>query len=420
MTSRLFGERFFYGWIIVFITFITSMITSGISGYGLSFFVIPMSEDLGVSRAEFAIINVFRIALIPAIPLFGYLADKKQGPRLMLTFGSLIAGFALVFSSQVQSIWQFYLLYGIVVGLAMTIIGGDIVGAAVISKWFIRLRGRAMAFGTMGISAGGLIVAPFAGWLISSFDWRLAWVVLGLAIILFVAPASAIFMRRSPEDMGLLPDGDVLPSGHSTYERAVLEYSWTLKQALRTRSFWILLITGTLAYIAISSVLFHQVAYMQDKDFGIQTTAVMATTLAFFALIAKPMWGLFAEKIHIRWVMVVGFILSGISLLLLVLAQNVPMLLGYAIFHGLTMGGEATLMNVALATYFGRDHMGAIRGAVAPIGVIMGSLSPVFSGWLWTPETSYDLPFIILSVIWVLGGLIMLLAKPPVIPKIPT
>ena len=117
-----------------------------------------------------------------------------------------------------------------------------------------------MAFGTMGISAGGLIVAPFAGWLISAFDWRLAWVVLGLAIILFIAPASAIFMRRSPEDMGLLPDGDVLPSSHSTYERAVLEYSWTLKQALRTRSFWILLITGTLAYIAISSVLFHQVA----------------------------------------------------------------------------------------------------------------------------------------------------------------
>ena len=84
------------------------------------------------------------------------------------------------------------------------------------------------------------------------------------------------------------------------------------------------------------------------------------------------------------------------------------------------MGGEATLMNVALATYFGRDHMGAIRGAVAPIGVIMGSLSPVFSGWLWTPETSYDLPFIVLSAIWVVGGVIMLLAKPPTIPEIPT
>jgi MFS family permease len=159
---------------------------------------------------------------------------------------------------------------------------------------------------------------------------------------------------------------------------------------------------------------------MQDKNFGIQTTTVMATTLAFFALVAKPIWGIFAEKIHIRWVMVLAFILSGISLMLLVWAQNVPMLLGYAAFHGLTMGGEATLMNVALATYFGRDHMGAIRGAVAPIGVIMGSLSPVISGWLWTPETSYDLPFIMLSAIWVIAGLIMLLAKPPAIPEIPT
>ena len=147
LTERLVSRLFFYGWAIVSITFATAMITAGIGGYGLSFFIIPMSEEFGISRIEFSAISAFRLALLPVMPLLGFLVDKKHGPRLLITIGSIIAGVALLLTSRVSNIWQFYIIYGVVFGMAMNSMGGMLVGPAVISKWFIRLRGRRWQLG---------------------------------------------------------------------------------------------------------------------------------------------------------------------------------------------------------------------------------------------------------------------------------
>ena len=112
LTERLVSRLFFYGWAIVSITFATAMITAGIGGYGLSFFIIPMSEEFGISRIEFSAISAFRLALLPVMPLLGFLVDKKHGPRLLITIGSIIAGVALLLTSRVSNIWQFYIIYG--------------------------------------------------------------------------------------------------------------------------------------------------------------------------------------------------------------------------------------------------------------------------------------------------------------------
>ena len=130
----------FYGWAIVGLVFSTSMVTAGISGYGLSFFVVPMSEALGVTRAEFSSITLFRLAAIPLVPLLGMLVDKREGPRLVIVIGSTAAGLSLIASSFVENMWQFYLTFGIFFGIAMMAMGGQLVGPAVLSKWFVRRR----------------------------------------------------------------------------------------------------------------------------------------------------------------------------------------------------------------------------------------------------------------------------------------
>ncbi|HCH08185.1 MAG TPA: hypothetical protein DEW32_03160, partial [Dehalococcoidia bacterium] len=267
LTERLVSRLFFYGWAIVSITFATAMITAGIGGYGLSFFIIPMSEEFGISRIEFSAISAFRLALLPVMPLLGFLVDKKHGPRLLITIGSIIAGVALLLTSRVSNIWQFYILYGVVFGMAMNSMGGMLVGPAVISKWFIRLRGRAMAVGTMGISAGGFVIAPLAGWVIGQYGWRAGWVVLGLILLVIVAPMAALLMRRSPEDAGMQPDGDPAPVDSQHAAATKSEYSFTLKQALRTRSLWLMVGIQSVMLVSLSPVLFHQVAYVQDKGF---------------------------------------------------------------------------------------------------------------------------------------------------------
>lgn len=417
--ERLVTQRFFYGWIIVFLNFVAAMITSGIGNWGLSFFVVPMSQEMGVSRGAFSAITIFRLVPLPLLPLLGLLADKKHGPRVILAVGGLLGGLSLVLSAMSQGIWQFYLTFGVGFGLAMSVLGGQLVGPAVIAKWFIQMRGRAMAIGTMGVSAGGVIVAPLAAWAVAAHGWRMAWVILGLAVVLAITPFSALFMRRSPEDMGLLPDDVPNPRGQARTKGTNLaagysaEYSFTLHEALRSRALWVLLGVQVLASTALIPVIIHQTAYVQDKHFSPQVAATTATIVAFCAIAGKLPWGFIGERLHARWTLVLCMIPSGLTLMLLVVAQSVPMLYTYAVLHGLTMGGWVTLSNVAWATYFGRRHLGTIRGVVAPVGSIMGAVSPVLAGWMWDLQGSYDLIFTIYAFIWVLAGLLMLLAKPP-------
>ncbi len=174
LARRIVGRRIFWGRFIVGIVFASSMVTAGISGYGLPFFLKPMSAELGISRTEFAAATLFRLAALPLIPFLGLLVDRKHGPRLRLTIGSITAGAVLVATSYVNSLWQFYLVYGVLFSVALFSIGGNLVGPAVLSKWFIRKRGRVMGISAIGISGGGFLVAPLAGWLVVEWvgDWR--------------------------------------------------------------------------------------------------------------------------------------------------------------------------------------------------------------------------------------------------------
>ncbi len=415
----------FYGWVIVGLTFSTSMVTAGISGYGLSFFVVPMSEALGVTRAEFSSITLFRLAAIPLLPLLGLLVDKREGPRLVIVFGSAAAGLSLVASSFVQNMLQFYLTFGIFFGVAMMAMGGQLVGPAVLAKWFVKRRARVMAISAIGISGGGFVIAPIAGQLVEQFGWRDAWVILGIGMILIITPAAGLLMRRQPSDVGLVPDGishaNSPREGMTAEEAAVLssgepyEYPWTVREAARTGAFWALLAAQVLSLASLMPILFHQVAYMQDKGFSLGDATLAATILAGFAILGKIVYGAIVERVHVRWVLPLSMMPAGLSVLFLVNSSgsNMEMLLAYAVVHGLTMGGFMPLMNVALAQYFGRQHMGAIRGAFTPLANIVGAVSPFAVGWMWEISGNYDVSFILTGAGWFIGGAIVLLAREP-------
>ncbi len=415
VVERFVSRWVFYGWAVVLVTFTTSMITAGISGYGMGFFVVPMGEELGISRTQFSGIALFRLALLPVVPFLGMLVDRKHGPRAMIVIGSIIAGVALMFTSRVNTLWEFYIIQGVFFGLATHAMGGMLIGPSVISKWFIRMRGRAMAVGAMGISTGGVVIAPLSGWVVSQYDWRTAWIVLGLVLMLALAPLAALLMRRSPEDAGMMPDGDTDPADGTSEgpTHASMEVSLTLNEAMRTRSLWVLMIVQALTHLSLMPVMFHQVAYMQDKGFEIGIATTIATMMAFFAVVSKLPWGFLTERYHVRWVTAVCLTTTGSSLILLVVAQSVWMLVAYAVFFGLMMGGFTLTLNVAWATYFGRKHMGAIRGFVTPAGNIIGAFGPIFAGWTWSEQSSYDFPITFFAFAWITGGLLMLIAKVP-------
>ena len=417
------NNKLFYGWYIVLIVFMTSMITAGIGGYGLPFFLKPMSEEMGISRTQFSTVTIFRLAALPLIPFLGSFVDKRNGSRILISFGSLIAGLILMGTSLVHELWHFYLIYGVLFSIAQYSMGGMLVGPAILAKWFIKKRGRVMAISAMGISGGGFVIAPLAGWLVSEYGWRSAWVALGIVMIVSITPISALLMKRQPEDIGLLPDGipnfnDGTTNGNNRPANSQIEeYPWTRKEAIRTKAMWILLGVQTLGAMSLMPVLLHQVPYIQDKDFSLSTAATVATTLAGFAILGKLVYGFLAERFPIRYVLSASLIPAGVSLYILVVADNIVMLYCYAIFHGLSMGGWPPLMSVALASYFGRQNAGAIRGIVTPAGNIVQPFTPVLAGWMWDTLGNYNLSFTIFAVSWSLAGILILFATPPKPPS---
>ena len=402
------------------------MLTAGIGNYGFGVFIrILSSPELGMgwSRTAISAVAVVRMFTTMALaPLLGRYADRRNGPRILMVVGSLAAGTALLFMALMQELWHFYFLFGVVWGGAMTALGGMILGPAIVSKWFIKRRGRALAIATMGVSAGGVVAIPLTTVFITLFGWRLAWVALGIVMLSTIFPLGLFAMRRSPEDVGLLPDGASPNTGTSTTEQInskgtlnliAVQGSYTAKKAFRTRAFWVLIVTDTLGAMSLTPVLIHQVAYIGDKGFGLGTAAAIGTMVAAFAAIGKIPWGVLAEKIPVRFAMGIAFVSAGISLTLIVIGDSLVMLYAYAILFGFTMGSAPPLRNLAWASYFGRDNLGAIRGFATPLTRWAGGLSPLFAGLVYDLAGSYDMAFLVFAICWSMSGLVVLAAGDP-------
>ena len=210
-------------------------------------------------------------------PVFGRLVDR-HGPRYLMMLTAIVGGIATLLLSRVAEIWQFYVLFGLM-GLSGGTGAGGVVTEATVSKWFIRLRGRAIAFGTMGNVAAGVILAPLVGAVIAISGWEAAWLVIAAIFFGLLLPFSFLTARQ-PEDMGLLPDG----AKSQEEVQAVFQrkggresaYSWRLKEAFRTKALWILLAAQVIAGFPSSSVVIHHYSYITDEGFS---TAVAAGVL---------------------------------------------------------------------------------------------------------------------------------------------
>ena len=412
------GNRwFFFGWLVVLTSFVSSMINSGTGSYAIGFFIVPMGEELGISRTQFSTIPLFKLATIPVLPLLGLLVDRKHGARIILILGTLVGGGALALTSQVNSLWQFYALYGVMYGFATAAMGSQLVGPALISKWFVRFRGRAMAIGTMGISAGGVLIAPLAGITVSLLGWRSSWVTLGAVAILAIVPLAILFIRRSPEDVGMVPDGESQNSIDTETINQKETPSWTLQQALTSRSFWILATVQTLGLCGLGPVLFHEIAYIQDKGFSVEIATIVAASLAASAMVSKLPFGYLADKMDIRKILAFCLIPAGLSTFLIIPALSVFTLIGWGILHGFFMGGFPTLTAVAFPEYFGRSYMGSIRGALSPATMVISASSPLIGGLLWTQDHSYAVAFVVFGIAWIVAGFLPLTLDRPIGPQ---
>ena len=387
--------RFFYGWIIVAVMAASGAVSMAMGSLNFGLFIKPMGDDLGIGRASFGWAQTARqSASSVTSPVIGWLIDRF-GSRVMLPVATLATGAAMVGLAYMSLPWHLIVLFA-VMGLVGMSGPGALVTSVPVLKWFVRDRGRAIAFTSLGIPIGAVLFVPLTQILIDEVGWQTAWVVLAIIGVTAIVPLSAIFVRRQPEDMGLVPDGGPSPSAtHVEGEEgrgldAPEEVSWTVHEAIRTSTLWRLVVVFSAVQLAVGTVALHRIAAFMDR--GLDPTLISFAT-AFDAVCAGAstfVFGMLVRRIPARFLGGLGFSMLATASVMTVYATNLPiMFISMAIF-GLGIGGMMFLQSFIWADYFGRESVGSIRGLVNPINLVVGGLGAPAAGYVRDITGSYD------------------------------
>lgn len=415
---RVHRPRVYYGWYVLAVAMLGSFLAAGTSQLLMSAMVRPLSDELGTSRsAVTAAISLGTILAGFLSPIIGRLADR-YGPRPLMTLGALLLVGTYFGIAAVGELWQFYVVYVLGRGLTGSLVM-SVVPQTAATNWFRRMRGRALGLLAMSTPLGGSTLAFIAAFLADGPGWRIAYVIFGTAVALLLVPLAALVLRRRPEDLGLLPDGAVVPAtraaGDASHGQSV-EFGWTLGEALRTPALWLLIVGSILAAMANTAVGFQMVSYFVDV--GIPTTAAVSA-LGVYALsgaLASGLWGWLTERFSERGLAIGGMIACAVVTLYLLGVRDVPHAFVFAILFGFSSRGGSTLVNLILAHYYGRDSFGAISGFMMPFVMVGLGGGPSIGAVCYDLIGSYEIVFVVFAAVSLVVALLLWFARKPALP----
>lgn len=420
LPSTLLGRPVYYGWYIVSVAFVASMMSAGIQAYGLGVFVTPMTTELGWSRTDISLGQTASTAVSGIIGLFmGGILDRRGG-RALTVGGALIAGVGFILLGQVHTLWQYYAVKAGVLTLGMAGMGG-MVANVVVSNWFIRRRGRAIAITAMGTSFAAIIVPSLAAQMIDAFGWRTAWAVLGVAVWVLVIPLAALVMRRRPEDHGLVPDGRYIApraGDRLAAQRASVEgVRWTRAQAMRTPALWMLILTFGFGSMGFGAMLLHLIPFLTDSGYTRVQAAGAFSMLGVAGLISKPVWGIIADRVPSRFAAAAEFALLAFGIFAISVAPTLSLMYAAIFLMGVGVGGVITLQETVWADYFGRLTLGTVRAVGRPFTIVSSAGGPVLAGLAYDLRQSYEIAFLIFIGAYAIAAFLILLTPTPRPPR---
>ena len=322
----------------------------------LSVFLKPLTEDLAVSRGLFSLLRSGEILIGAAMaPLVGPMVDRYGG-RWLMGGGALAAGIGLVAISQVSAYWQFLILRWTLVTIGGVFMCHMVVSVTV-SRWFVHKRGRAIAMASLGQGFSKVLIPVVTATLFVWVGWRLTWAIFGVITLIIVLIPALIFMRRSPEDMGLKPDGVEESAIGNDAAKSKLDLKanktisaddvvWTWQEVIRTQTFWIICFIYGMANVGIAGLNLHVFAYVTDIGFSAIVAATVLSIIAATQLGSTLVWGVLSERMEIRRSSMLMFLIQAIGLgLVLAINQIVPLYAGF-LLYGVGLGGGWVLQEL--------------------------------------------------------------------------
>ncbi len=412
-------RRVFYGWVVVAAGAVNQALISGLGLHGFGTFIVPLEAQFGWSKATLsAARSLVQIENGLMGPLEGIVVDRF-GPRLTMGFGLFFFGLGMVLLGMIQSLWAYYLSF-VVVAFGASI-GGHLVTTTVVNNWFRRKRTIAMSIALTGVGFGGITVIPVLVWVRDSFGWREAAISAGIAVWVIAIPIVAA-MRRSPEEYGVLPDGD--PPDRAQEAAATGErprgggdIDFTLGEAVRTSAFWLLGLSHGIALLPIMSASVHQFAHM-EQGMGLRpsSAALVVTVMSAFVIAGRLIGGVLGDRWDKRYVYVIGLGGAASGMTVFALATQLWHAMLYGVLFGLAWGVRGPMVNSMRGEYFGRAAFGKIAGTSSLILMPFSIFAPIFAGFMADSLGDYKLAFLILAGLSVFGILTVMAIRPPPLP----
>ncbi|MDQ0484196.1 MFS transporter [Guptibacillus hwajinpoensis] len=414
------NSPFFYGWYIVLAAAVGVFFSGPGQTYAVSVFIDYYIQDFGWSRS--LVSGIYSSATLAAgllLFIVGRMVDKHGQRRMMLIIGSLLA---------IACFWNSFVLGPVMlfIGFFMLRLFGQgsmtLIPNTLVPQWFVVKRGRALSFMAIGGFLSSASFPPLNTWLIASYGWENAWRILGSALVLILLPIVYFFVKNKPEDIGLLPDNAVSKKRlaerkeekmEEEDEEEGFETNWTVKEAMRTRAFWFILFCVSIPALVNTGLTFHLFSILGEQGVPGSTAALILSIMAIVGFPVTMVSGFILERVNVHIVLGLSFIGQIIFILLLTQVNTYILAIGFAVLWGIIGGIERITLNIIWPNYFGREHLGSIKGIATTTMVIGSAFGPLPFGIAYDVFGGYTEILLIILIFPILGTLATFLSPPP-------
>lgn len=392
MVFSRFKDKIYYGWVVV-----ATFCIAGTAIWGIRFsfgvFFKSLENEFALSRAATSAIFSAHMVLGGIFTILGGWALDRFGPRVVFLLMGIFTGLSLLLTGQTGALWQIFFTYSLLLAIGTSAIYVTVMST--VSRWFEKRRGLALGIASIGAGMGPLMVAPFATYLISAFDWRMAYIIMGAIAWVVVLPLSRL-LKRDPREIGMLPDGADFSAAMTLEQKPVEPAAYlTLWQAIRTRSFWLVVGIFFLYAVNMFLVLTHLVPHITDLGFSAVEAATVLSVAGGATLAGRVLLGMASDRMGRKRAAIICVLIMAGAMLWLLWAQEMWMFYLFALVFGLAWGGMGPVMAAIIGDTFGLGRMGVILGALDAGFNIGAAVGPIIGGVIFDIKQSYSLSFLL-------------------------
>ncbi len=392
-------KRFFYGWIVVAISGLLGFLGTGFYSYSRGIFLPSLAASLSDGDRMDISIGFSLAAIVAAIlsPRLGNYLDRGS-PRLVILAGIVVVAISYVFLANVQTLWQFYLIVGVGMGVGMCCMGGLTWHRSVI-YWFDHWRGRAIAFAVMGASLSGIMMPPLVTALVDNYGWRTGYLMFAVSTLVSLFPIVYFLMKDRPEEVGEVRDGHVYAAKHSDgmIEDVADTRIWTWQELLRSPAFWSIgFIFGAMTCV-FAAVMLHLFGHLLDIGLSTTQAAQVLSAAALLAAFGKPVIGWLSDFLGARVSIWLSLACQAAALLCFTQANSFFLAVGAAALYGFGYAGMSPLRTFALSTSVSSSSFATANGVLRWIELPFILAASPLAGYIYDATGSYNIAFYILA-----------------------